>query len=975
MKKKIFISFLLLLTLVINAQTRYSTYGVEKQGNFAYTKVSNDPTNTRWYVLPNGLTVILSVNKDQPRIQTLIATKAGSKNDPKDNTGLAHYLEHLLFKGTDKYGTQDYAKEKVYLDQIDNLYEVYNKTTDEAKRKVIYRQIDSISGLAAKYSIANEFDKVCQSIGAQGTNAFTSVEQTVYVNDIPSNMIHQWIELEAERYRNPILRLFHTELEAVYEEKNISLDNDGDESYEKLYASLFRTHQYGTQTTIGTVEHLKNPSLVKIREYFNTYYVPNNMAIIMSGDMDPDIIIAMVDKHFGGMKNKPVPAFTFSPEFPRMRPDSINIIGPDAANIMIAWRFDGVASKEANLLRVMDLILSNSKAGLIDLNLVKAQKVLTASSSPDFMKDYSVHLLTGKPKQGQSLEQVKDLLLEQIENIKKGNFDESLLKGIIANNMVEDTRKLESNAGIAYTQLDAFVTGRKWIDVLNLNYQMSLITKQEIVDFANEYYTDGYSILYKRTGEDAKKEKIEKPTITEVDLNRDKTSPFVAELLNEESDTIKPVFLNYEKDIAIGKLGNTALMYKKNTANQLFTLYYVIDMGRLSDKKLPFALDYLQFIGTEKYTASELSMKFYQLACNFSISAGDKRSFISLNGPQQNFNEALILFEELLANAKPNQKALDEYIARQLKNRTDAKLNKKSITNALSTYALYGKINPRTYTLTNEELKNLKADDLVNIIKNITKYKHQVMYYGPQNMAEIETVLLANHKISATPLTAISPYVFKPLTVATSQVYFTHYEMVQAEINWRHTADIFDINKAPIIRAYNEYFGGGMSSVVFQEIRESRALAYSTYSYYNQASEKDKNDILLAYVGTQADKMNDAINAMNELLNNMPENEASFNQAKQAIISSIEAERINNTSVFFSYLGAQDKGISIDDRKAVYEAIQTTQFSDVIAFQQANVKGTKWIISVVGSKDKIKQEDLKKYGELHILNLEEIFGY
>jgi predicted Zn-dependent peptidase len=206
---------LVLITGSLHAQVYYGTFGTKTSGKYSYTSVSGDPTQSRWYMLPNGLTVILSVNKDQPRIQTLVATKAGSKNDPADNTGLAHYLEHMLFKGTDKYGTQDFAQEKIYLDQIDALYEKYNKTKDDAQRKSIYRQIDSISGIASKYSIANEFDKMCQGIGAQGTNAFTSVEQTVYVNDIPSNRLHQWIEIESERYRNPVLRLFHTELEAV----------------------------------------------------------------------------------------------------------------------------------------------------------------------------------------------------------------------------------------------------------------------------------------------------------------------------------------------------------------------------------------------------------------------------------------------------------------------------------------------------------------------------------------------------------------------------------------------------------------------------------------------------------------------------------------------------------------------------------------------------------------------------------------
>ncbi|MCG9879728.1 MAG: insulinase family protein, partial [Bacteroidia bacterium] len=224
--RKIFILIAFIGLLVqADAQTKdFSKETIQSaDGKYSYTVVKNDPMKVRTYVLKNGLTVMMAINKKEPRVQTYIATKAGSKNDPADNTGLAHYLEHMLFKGTDKYGTKDWEKEKVQLDKIDALYELYNKTTDEAARKKIYRQIDSVSGIASKYAIANEYDKLMQSIGAQGTNAFTSLEQTVYVNDIPENNLSKWISIEAERFRNPILRLFHTELEAVYEEKNISM--------------------------------------------------------------------------------------------------------------------------------------------------------------------------------------------------------------------------------------------------------------------------------------------------------------------------------------------------------------------------------------------------------------------------------------------------------------------------------------------------------------------------------------------------------------------------------------------------------------------------------------------------------------------------------------------------------------------------------------------------------------------------------
>lgn len=142
------------------------------------------------------------------------------KNDPAETTGLAHYFEHLMFKGTNSYGTQNYEAEKPLLDQIEQQFEIYRKTTDEIQRKAIYHTIDSLSYEASKYAIPNEYDKLMAAIGASGTNAYTAYDQTVYVEDIPSNQIENWAKIQVDRFENNVIRGFHTELEAVYEEKN-----------------------------------------------------------------------------------------------------------------------------------------------------------------------------------------------------------------------------------------------------------------------------------------------------------------------------------------------------------------------------------------------------------------------------------------------------------------------------------------------------------------------------------------------------------------------------------------------------------------------------------------------------------------------------------------------------------------------------------------------------------------------------------
>ena len=257
-------------------------------GNSNYESVKGDPMQTRIYTLDNGLKVYLTVNHDEPRIQTYIAVRTGSKNDPAESTGLAHYLEHLMFKGTDSFGTIDYENERPLLDSIEAQYEIYGKTKDEAERRAIYHRIDSFSYEASKFAIANEYDKLMAGIGSTGSNAFTGEDVTCYVENIPAGTVEQWAKVQADRFRNMVIRGFHTELEAVYEEYNIYLTNDGDKVSQAINGILFPHHPYGTQTTIGTQEHLKNPSLVNVMKYYRDWYVPNNIAICLSGELDPE---------------------------------------------------------------------------------------------------------------------------------------------------------------------------------------------------------------------------------------------------------------------------------------------------------------------------------------------------------------------------------------------------------------------------------------------------------------------------------------------------------------------------------------------------------------------------------------------------------------------------------------------------------------------------------------------------------------
>ncbi|HNA58207.1 MAG TPA: insulinase family protein, partial [Chitinophagales bacterium] len=363
-------------------QTTNASPGVNtaKATKYDFITVPDDPTRTRIYTLKNGLKVYLSQNKAEPRIQTYIAVRTGSNNDPKETTGLAHYLEHMMFKGTTSFGTNNWDREKMVIEGISQLYEKHRRETDPEKKKAIYAEIDKLSQEAAKFAIPNEYDKMITSLGAKGTNAYTSKEQTVYVNDIPANELEKWLVIESERFRTCVLRLFHTELEAVYEEYNMGQDRDGSKVYETYYRALFPTTPYGTQTTIGEGEHLKNPSMVNIMGYFYTYYVPNNMAVCLSGDLDYDKTIALIDKYFGAYVNKQVGVREFNTEKPITEVQRREVYGQESAYVQLGYRVPGANTEDNIIAKLIAGMLYNQQAGLLDLDLNQQQKVLDAAA-------------------------------------------------------------------------------------------------------------------------------------------------------------------------------------------------------------------------------------------------------------------------------------------------------------------------------------------------------------------------------------------------------------------------------------------------------------------------------------------------------------------------------------------------------------------------------------------------------------------
>ncbi len=931
------------------------------------------------YTLDNGMKIFMSVNKEQPRIQTYMAVKVGSKNDPSETTGLAHYFEHLMFKGTESFGTVDYAAEKPMLDEIEQLFEVYRKTTDEAERAAIYHKIDSVSYEASKLAIPNEYDKLMAIIGADGTNAWTSADETVYTEEIPSNQIDNWARIQADRFRHGVIRGFHTELETIYEEKNMSLTQDSRKLWEAIDQALFPHHPYGQQTTLGSQEHLKNPSITNVKKYHDVYYVPNNIAVCVSGDFDPDEMVAAIEKYFGDWEPNPdIPALQFEPEAPITEPIVREVYGLEAENLALAWRLPAPADlKTAAVAEIAGSVFYNQQAGLADLDINQQQKALFVYGGYEPQADYSYFLTMGSPKEGQTLEEVRDLILGEVAKLRSGDFDEALLAASVNNTKLNQMRRLEYNSYRARYYVDAFINGIPWKDACKSIDRLAAVTKEDVVAFANEYLGENaYAVVYKRQGEDKTVQKVSAPKITPIVTNRDETSAFLTEIQNSVVKPIEPVFVDFDKDMSKFSLTEGAeVLYKKNELNDVFNLQLVYNRGSQQDPALDLAMNYVRYLGTPEMSAEEFSSRMYGLACSFSGGAGSSRSSLNLVGLSENMGEALRLVENLLLNAVPDEAILANLKADMLKDRADAKKSQSNCFYALEDYAFYGPDFIKATTLTDAALMALSSEELLAKVRDVFGMGHEILYYGPMGENELKTVLADAHYVADGAVMAPEQHPHY-LATPSNRVLLAQYDAPQLYYyQLSNRGETFDASQAGDIALYNEYFGGGMNTIVFQEMREARGLAYSAYADLMEPSFKDDNYIYLAFIATQNDKMRQAIEAFDEIINNMPESEAAFAVAKEALLSRLRTQRTTGMNVLGSYLSCRRLGLDEPSDRAVFEKAQNATLADVKATQQKWVKDRSYTYMILGDIKDLDTGFLSTLGPVQQLSLEEIFGY
>ena len=967
--------FFLLVSIVFCSCSKYKTKECTDPNGYRYEAVKDDPTGLRVYTLDNGLKVYLSVNKSEPRIATYIGVRAGGVNNPENNPDLSHTLEHLMFKGTSSFGTIDWEHEKPLLDSISVLFELHRMEKNSIKRLEIYELIDKLSFEASGYAIPGEYHKMMSDIGARNIGAFTMYEHTVYVSDIPSCELKKWLTLEINRFGDIALRLFHTEIETLWEEGNMYQDQDAVRAEEILLKGLFPTHPLGGNP--GR-QQLKNPSMADVLRFKDAWYVPNNMAICLSGDLDPDKTIKMIDETFGQLKSKPLPESKQPVEDPATEPVIKEINGQAAEMVLLGYRCGGIKSEDRKYIHLISNILYNGQAGLIDIDLIQEQQILSVDCQANFISQYGYMVLNIKPNKGQTLEQAEKLVMNEIEKVKNGEFQQWMPEAIANQYRLSQLRDLRENWRV-YQFVNAFANKMDWSDELDFADELEKITSKEIVKFANDFFRDNYVVVYKRKGETEGIVKVEKPAITPIIINRDAESEFYTEWKKISSDPILPEFVDFATSINTTELQeDVELSSIKNEENELFSLYYIIEAGKSNDLRIPIALNYLPYIGSLRHSATELKQELYRYGLVTDVYSQDNRSILSISGLNRNLEKGVSIMEEILTSSVADTSSYRQYTERLIRERDDARLNPRSIVYyGLTNLAMYGKLSPYTDMISSEKLMDQDPGELASVAGGLFSYPHRIFYYGPDDPEKVESAIRKNHFIPSdlTPIPEAKRY--PELDIAESKVLMADYEMSQARYMMLAKGAPFSKELFLYSQLFFDYYGNGesMSSVVYQEIREALGAAYFAAIRYYAPSRMDQSFYIQGIVSTQSDKFELVASTMNNLLNNLVENQSFLDISRRAIRNSIATERIKGEDLYFRWMNYHDLGIDYDIRKDLYEMMDTVSMEDLRTFFNTYVKGRPYAHLIVGNLNYIDEKVLNNLGEVKLLSLEEIFGY
>jgi predicted Zn-dependent peptidase len=937
------------------------------------------PLQVKEYQMDNGLTVWLNEDHSQPKIFGAVVVKAGAKDTP--NTGIAHYFEHIMFKGTEKMGTTDYAAEKKLLDSIVAEYDALAATREEKERSRIQTEINKLSIRAADYVIPNEFSRLISRYGGTHLNAGTSYDYTVYMNTFSPQYIAQWAELNSERLLNPVFRMFQTELETVYEEKNMYRDAMGRDAMEKFLERFFQPHPYA-YPIIGSTYYLKNPRLSEMMNFFKTYYVGSNMGVILSGDFDSATTLPLLAAAFSRIPAGEAPPKNGESVPPFRGEEKFQVLLPVPLVRLAGFAFRGVPANHPDqpALNIVIGLLNNSNGtGYLDCLTVN-HKVMAAVTVNESFNEAGLLGVAVVPKLVfQSVSHAADLVWKEIVRIKNGDFSDEQFNSLKLEQKRKYASRLEDINSRSEMMIASFSQGKSWDSYLKEAELSNELTKEDIVAAAKKYFTDDYLYVTKKTGK-YPKDNLPKPDFKPVvPKNMDASSGYAKQLASLPVKKMVPRFLDFNTDVTILPLSPLAKLYASaNPVNDIFTLDISFGTGKIENPVLTQLASYLSLLGTEELSFEEFRGRLQALGSILSFETDDNHFVVKVSGFDANFNETMALVSSFMKQAKAENKKLKQLA-------DEEKVTKKAFFKSPDNVALAllekEKNGDKSFYLNKlslGDIKKLKGEDLIDVFRQTQKTACDLYYCGTLPAEEVAGCIKEHINIKTITKASHSP-VYRPLADYTEPVvYFCDMPDASQSIIYGYVkGEAFTQDSAQYAaRLFSGYFGGDMSSLMFQEIREFRSYAYRTKGYYMvlPLNLQNKPGEFVTMLSTQSDKTIDALAVLDKLIKEIPVKPDRLPAVKQSLVNQLSNDYPTFRNIPGKIASLLNEGYRSDPNESLAEKLAQMSMDDVLRFYDANLRDKPVAYMIVGNSRKIDMGKLADFGKIVKVKKEELYN-
>ena len=930
------------------------------------------------YRLENGLTVWLNEDHSQPKVFGAVVVKAGAKDCP--DTGIAHYFEHMMFKGTDRIGTLDYESEKVLLDSIAMKYDELAMTEDTAARARLQKEINELSIRSSEYVIPNEFNRLINRFGGSGLNAATSYDATIYFNTFSPQYMVQWAEINSERLINPVFRLFQSELETVYEEKNMYGDFIGGQVMDTLMARYFGPHPYA-YPIIGSTKNLKNPRLTEMHKFFEDYYVASNMALILSGDFDAQQVMPILEKAFSRIRsgNAPKQEKVMLPPFNGRETMKVKFPIPFIKAMGLGFRGVSANHEDQVALNIAVNLLNNANGtGYLDKLMVE-HKLMGALAINESMNEAGILAVAIMPKLLiQSYSSAEKMVWDEINRVKNGDFSDEMFNSLKLEQKRQYASSLENIDSRATIMMNLFSQGKSWNDYLNEVARIESITKEDVVRVAQKYFSNNYLCVTKSTGK-YPKDNLPKPAFSPVvPRNADASSSYAKQLEKIPEQQVAPRIIDFEKDVKTSKLTPLVTLYTTpNPLNDIFTLNISYGIGALEQPELMQLTNYLQLLGTESLSFEQFRSRLQSIGSTLAFDVTPDAFVMKVTGFDNHIDETMELVGDFIRHAKADDKKLRQIV-------DDAKVSEKAffksgdnVASALLEQVKYGDQSRYLRKLSLSQIKKLKGKDLLAVYGKVRSVQCDLHYCGTLPVEKVIGTIRQHLPLERTTVASNSPYYRELKQYDRPTVFFIDMpDMAQSIVYGYVKGDPVD-DKASrhASQLFSVYFGGDMSSLMFQEIREFRSFAYRTSGRYQLPNHAHKGTAgsFTAMLSTQSDKTLDALGVLDSLIREMPLKPERMEAVKQTLVN-----RINNDYPPFRNLSekvasARMEGFDRDPAEEFLRDIATMDMQDISRFYQEQISGRPVVYVITGNRKHIDMKKLAEYGTIIKVKKKDIY--